>query len=126
MESFLQFLGTVLVAVIGLIGIIIQKGHSTKLNDQKVLTEDIQKSINELRKESKDDDAKLNAKLDQTRMNSLKRFLVSEMSKIKNGTYVPNEEQKQVLKDAKDEYNAAGGDSYVDDMYDDMRDQGLI
>ena len=25
-----------------------------------------------------------------------------------------------------DEYNSAGGDSYVDDMYEDLRDKGLI
>ena len=31
-----------------------------------------------------------------------------------------------MLKDAKDEYNKAGGDSYVDDMYDDARAKGLI
>ena len=39
---------------------------------------------------------------------------------------VPSEEQKRVLKDTKDEYNAAGGDSYVDDMYEDLRNKGLI
>lgn len=126
MDSLLNFSGTIIVSIIGLIGIIIQKNHSTKLEDQKTLTKNIQKSIDDLRKESKDDDAKLNKKLDDTRMNSLKRFLVNELSKIKEGNYIPNEEQKRMLKDAKDEYNAAGGDSYVDDMYDDMREKGLI
>lgn len=33
---------------------------------------------------------------------------------------------KKSIKDTKDEYNAAGGDSYVDDMYEDLRDKGLI
>ena len=82
--------------------------------------------IEALRKESKDDDVKLHKKLDKQHINDLKRFLITEMSKIQNKYYVPNEEQKSILKEAKKEYNDLGGDSYVDDMYEDLREQKLI
>ena len=82
--------------------------------------------IEALRKESKDDDVKLHKKLDKQHINDLKRFLITEMSKIQNKDYVPNEEQKSILKEAKKEYNDLGGDSYVDDMYEDLREQKLI
>ena len=82
--------------------------------------------IEALREESKKDDIRLNKKLDKKHINDLKRFLITEMSKIQNKDYVPNEEQKSILKEAKKEYNDMGGDSYVDDMYEDLRDQKLI
>ena len=126
MDSLLQFLGTVIVAVIGLIGIMIQTKHSNKLEEQKKLTNAVNKNIDELRAESKSDDARISQKLDDHELNSLKRFLITEMTKIKNGTYIPSEEQVRIIHEAKDEYNSLGGDSYVDDMFEDLHSQGLL
>lgn len=144
MESFLSFLGTVLVAIIGLIGIWIQTKHSGELKSQKELSSKIDKNIQELRDETNKNDKKLHKeiselrteskkgdlalteRLDKKEMNDLKRYLITEMTKIKSGIYIPSEEQKRILKDSKDLYNARGGDSYVDDMYDDLRDKDLI
>lgn len=126
MESFLSFLGIVLVAIISLIGTIIQTKSHNKLENQNRLVSDIDKKIDALRNESKKDDLALNRKLDETRMNTLKRFLITEMTKIKQGSYVATDNQKRMLKEAKDEYNRAGGDSYVDDMYDDLREKDLL
>lgn len=126
MESFLSFLGIVLVAIISLIGTIIQTKSHNKLENQNRLVSDIDKKIDALRNESKKDDLALNRKLDETRMNTLKRFLITEMTKIKQRSYVATDNQKRMLKEAKDEYNRAGGDSYVDDMYDDLREKDLL
>lgn len=126
MDSILQFLGTVIVAIIGLIGIMIQTKHSNKLEEQKKLTDNINKNIQELRAESKSDDARISQKLDDHELSSLKRFLITEMTKIKNGSYVPSDEQRRIIYEAKEQYNALGGDSYVDDMFDDLRHQGLL
>ena len=59
-----------------------------------------------------------NEKLDTINMDVCKRFLIVEMTKIQDGTYVPNEEQKHMLHETKKTYNDKGGDSYVDSMFD--------
>ena len=100
------------VALISLTGVIIQTNSNSK--------------IDQLRKESKESDEKLENKITEVNMNDLKRFLITEMSKIKQGAFVPTENEKRVISEAKDEYNKAGGDSYVDDMYDELKKAGLI
>lgn len=126
MESFLSFLGMIIVAVISLAGIIIQTKSHDKLKKQSDLVKTIDEKINKLRTETKQDNTKLNKKLDENKMNDLKRFLILEMTKIDQGIYQASDNQKHMLKEAKDEYNRAGGDSYVDDMYDDLRDRDLL
>lgn len=86
----------------------------------------VKTEVNDLRKESKADDKKLNEKLDDIEMQNCKRFLLVEMTKILDGTYIPNEEQKRMLKETKERYNERGGDSYIDDMYVDLRDKKLL
>lgn len=102
----------VAVALISLTGVIIQTNSNSK--------------IDQLRKESKESDEKLENKITEVNMNDLKRFLITEMSKIKQGAFTPTENEKRVIAEAKDEYNKAGGDSYVDDMYDELKKAGLI
>lgn len=86
----------------------------------------VKKEINDLRKESKDDDVRLNKKLDIINMDVCKRFLIVEMTKIQDGAYIPNEEQKRMLHETKKTYNDNGGDSYVDSMFDKLLDKGLL
>ena len=86
----------------------------------------VKKEVNDLRKESKADDVRLNEKLDTINMDVCKRFLIVEMTKIQDGTYVPNEEQKRMLHETKKTYNDKGGDSYVDSMFDRLLDKGLL
>lgn len=144
MEVFLQFLGPIIIAVIGVISVWIQTKHGNELKSQKDLSTQInqgiqelreehgksvkklQKDIQDLRKESKDGDKEIYKRIGQKDMNDTKRFLVTELTKIKEGTYIPTDEQKRILKESKDVYNTNGGDSYVDDMYDDLRKEGLI
>lgn len=126
MDSLLNFLGMVIVALIGLIGIIVQTKSHKKIDKQDTLMKSIDKKIDTLRNESKKDDIKLNNKIDSINMNTTKRFLITEMTKIKENTYVPTDNQKRVIHETKDEYNKAGGDSYVDDMFQDLVKQGLL
>ena len=86
----------------------------------------VKKEVNDLRKESKADDIRLNKKLDTINMDACKRFLIVEMTKIQDGAYVPNEEQKRMLHETKKTYNDKGGDSYVDSMFDRLLDKGLL
>ena len=126
MDSFLSFIGVITVAIISLIGTIIQTKSHNKLEQQNDLVKSINKKLDKLRAESKKDDFKLNKKLDENKMNDLKRFLIIEMTKIDQGIYKATDNQKRMLKEAKDEYNRAGGDSYVDDMYDKLKDKNLL
>ena len=137
MEGILSFLGMVIVAIIGLVGVILQVKSKEKTesidfkidNIKKEFTKKTDDFTNELitfKEESTQSDKMISDQIQEVRMTVCKRFLVTELSKIEEENYIPSEEQKRVLKDTKDEYNAAGGDSYVDDMYDDLRDKGLI
>lgn len=119
MDSLLNFGATVIVAILSTIGIWIQ-------NSSKKRQEEMNKTVQDFRDESAKNDERIESTIVNVRMNVTKRYLVTEMTKILQGDYVPNEEQKRVLKEAKDEYNKAGGDSYVDDMYEDLRNRNLI
>ena len=59
-------------------------------------------------------------------MDMCKRFLILEMTKIQNGAYIPNEEQKRMLYETKERYNNDGGDSYVDRMFENLQEKGLL
>ena len=137
MDGILSFLGMIIVAIIGLIGVILQvkSKEKTESIDSKIdnmkkeftkKTDDFTNELISFKEESTESDKIISDQIQEVRMTVCKRFLVTELSKIEEENYIPSEEQKRVLKDTKDEYNAAGGDSYVDDMYDDLRDKGLI
>ena len=119
MDSLLNFGATVIVAIIGLVGIVIQTKSKEKQNT-------IEQKIDALRKESKEGDTILSGKLDTAKMQILKVWLTVELTKIRDGLYKPNEEQKRLLIEAKKEYNTLGGDSYVDDMFDDIKSKNII
>lgn len=129
MDSILSFLGMVIVAIIGLVGVILQvkSKEKTEFIDSKIdnMKKEFTNELISFKEESTESDKRISDQIQEVRMTVCKRFLVTELSKIEEN-YIPSEEQKRVLKDTKDEYNAAGGDSYVDDMYDDLRDKGLI
>lgn len=126
MDAFWQFLSAVIVAGMGVITVVIQTRNKNKLDNQKTLLDTVNANIAAMRKESKDDDEKLSKKLDTHELASLKRFLVDELAKIKNGVYIPTDNQKSLIHEAKKEYNDLGGDSYVDEMFDDLVEKGLI
>lgn len=108
-----------MVALISLLGIWMQT-HS------KEKQESIEKKLDAFRDESGKSDEAIKAELKISRLNTLKRYLISELSKIQSGHLKPTEEQIRILKEAKDTYNSLGGDSYVDDLYSDVRKNGLI
>ena len=122
----IQAIATVIVAILGLIGIIIQNRSHTKLKSQEELLKTVDEKIDKLKTQSTEEDKRLNDKLDAIDMNSCKRFLIVEMTKIKDGTYIPNEEQKHMLHETKTRYNNNGGNSYVDSMFEGLQDKGLL
>lgn len=121
-----QAIATVLVAVIGLFGIIIQARSNNKLKSQEDLLKIVNDKMDNLKQQSKDGDLNLNIKLDNMEMNVCKRFLIIEMTKIQDGTYTPNEEQKHMLYETKELYNHKGGDSYVDAMFERLQAENKL
>lgn len=121
-----QAIATVLVAVIGLFGIIIQARSNNKLKSQEDLLKIVNDKMDNLNQQSKNGDLNLNVKLDNMEMNVCKRFLIIEMTKIQDGTYTPNEEQKHMLYETKELYNHKGGDSYVDAMFERLQAQNKL
>ena len=119
MDSLLNFGATVIVAIIGLVGIVIQ----TKSKEKQ---DSISKKIDTLSTESKNADRTLSSKLDESKMQILKVWLTNELTKVRDGVYKPNEEQKRLLFEAKKEYNNLGGDSYVNYMFDKCKEKNLI
>lgn len=121
-----QAIATVLVAIIGLIGICIQTKSNNKLKSQEDLLKTVDDKIDKFKKQSENEDNKLHDKLDTMEMNNCKRFLIVEMTKIQDGVYTPNEEQKHMLHETKKTYNDKGGDSYVDSMFEKLQAKGLL
>ena len=51
--------------------------------------------------------------------------LVTTMSRIENG-YVPTIEEKHIIHEQKAAYNELGGDSYVDEMWENLRNKNNL
>ena len=120
-------ISTVIVAVIGLIGIIYQTHSSKKIDDNKTILEKVGKQIQELRNEMQENDTNINIKVDQITMDMCKRYLVYRLSDIQNGKDGPlTEEQKRILYETKEVYNKLGGDSYVDTMFERLEKKDIL
>ena len=119
-------IATVMVAIISLIGVVIQTKSHNKLKSQEEILNCVENKLDKMRQESKRDDEKINKKIDSLDMDMCKRFLILEMTKIQNGAYIPNEEQKRMLYETKERYNNDGGDSYVDRMFENLKEKGLL
>ena len=119
MDSLLNFGATVIVAVIGLVGIVIQTKSKEKIENTNL-------KLDKFHKESLDGDNKLSMKLDVTMVQLYRIWLTTELTKVRDGVYKPNEEQKRLLMETKSQYNELGGDSYVDYMFDECKEKNLI
>lgn len=119
MDSLYNLIGTIIVGIIGLIGIWIQ----TKSKEKQ---DNVLKQITKLREESKHGDERLYKNIDDVKCQFLKMWLTNELTKVRDELYRTNEEQKRIIMEAKKEYNRLGGDSYVDDMFDECKDKNLL
>lgn len=122
----MQAIATILVAIIGLIGVVIQTKSNNKLKSQQDLLKTVDIKMDKFKKQSENEDRKLHSKLDHMEMDNCKRFLIVEMTKIQDGHYIPNEEQRRMLHETKQLYNEKGGDSYVDSMFERLQNKGLL
>lgn len=73
-------------------------------------------------------DTKLNElkkNLQTEKLDRAKADLIGLMSRIRNG-YIPTTEEKMILYETKKKYNDLGGDSYVDDMFEKLKEEKKI
>lgn len=119
MSEVLNFLSTIGVALIGYWTV----RYQTKAKER---SESIQAQLDKIIADSNAADAKIKSKLDYVLLMSLKTWLISEMTKIKDKHYTPNDELKSLIHEAKKVYNSKGGDSYVDTMFDRLVKDGLL
>ena len=116
----------VIVAIISLIGVIIQAKSHTKLQTQEDLLSKVNKELKNMQQKSDERDEELNKRIDEIILESYKRFLVTEMTKLIDGVYKPNEAEKNIIHETKKLYNDLGGDSYVDTMFDRLVEQHIL
>lgn len=112
----------IVVSVISTLGVIvttvIQTYHARKKDN-------IETKLDDIKNQFKKDIISLKNNLDSETLGRCKSDLISIMSKIKNG-YTPTAEEKMILYETKEKYNSLGGDSYVDDMFDDLKKEGKL
>ena len=64
-------------------------------------------------------------KIEDTKLNSNKRFLVDFMRRCEKGEQFSDEEIRYAF-EAKEEYNRLGGNSYVDTKWDLLVEKGIL
>lgn len=112
----------IIVAIIGVIGIIIQSTISNSTNKKIKSNEAREKEINNKLTSMED---RLVKKIEDTKMNSNKRFLVDFMRRCEKGEQFSDEEIQYAF-EAKEEYNRLGGNSYVDTKWNKLIEKGIL
>lgn len=112
----------IIVAIIGVVGIIIQStissSTSKKIKSNEAREKEIDKKLSAMEK-------RLTDKIEDTKLNSNKRFLVDFMRRCEKGEQFSDEEIRYAF-EAKEEYNRLGGNSYVDTKWDLLVEKGIL
>jgi hypothetical protein len=110
------------VAIIGVIGIVIQSlisaNTNSKIKSNEAREMDINNKLTAMEK-------RLTNKIEDTKLNSNKRFLVDFMRRCEKGEQFSDEEIRYAF-EAKEEYNRLGGNSYVDTKWDMLIEKGIL
>jgi predicted nucleic acid-binding Zn-ribbon protein len=108
--------------MIGAFSTIVVAIIQSRTNKKAKASEEFLANINEQIEET---NKKVVEKIEKVALNSDKRFLINFMSKVENGVKVSEEETKCAF-ETKEEYNALGGDSYIDTKWDVLLEQKLL
>lgn len=112
----------IIVAVIGLIGLIAQSlisaSTSKKIKSNEAREKEIDNKLSAMER-------RLIDKIEDTKLNSNKRFLVDFMRRCEKGEQFSDEEIRYAF-EAKEEYNRLGGNSYVDTKWDLLVEKGIL
>ena len=112
----------IIVAIIGLIGLIAQSlisaNTSRKIKSNEAREKEIDNKLSAMER-------RLTSKIEDTKLNSNKRFLVDFMRRCEKGEQFSDEEIRYAF-EAKEEYNRLGGNSYVDAKWDKLIEKGIL
>lgn len=112
----------IIVAIIGLIGLIAQSlisaNTSRKIKSNEAREKEIDNKLSAMER-------RLTSKIEDTKLNSNKRFLVDFMRRCEKGEQFSDEEIRYAF-EAKEEYNRLGGNSYVDTKWDKLIEKGIL
>ena len=108
-------------AAIGIIGILI--GGYKAL--QKNIREGLQKIVSDLLKPITDSINQINVRLDKVDMESTKNFLVRCLSDVEKGEKMTETETERFWEQY-EHYTSAGGNTYIKNKVEDLRDKGRI
>ena len=123
--SLVTQIGVMFAALCSLIGIIVQAIQSNKSKKSDKLMEIMDGKLDKLKADTDKRDKELWENIKQHHLRYYKDQLVSTMSRIENG-YVPTIEEKHIIHEQKAAYNELGGDSYVDEMWEDLRNKNNL
>ena len=112
----------IIVTIIGTAGVIIQSMISSNTNKKIKSNEAREKEINNKLTSMED---RLVKKIEDTKLNSNKRFLVDFMRRCEKGEQFSDEEIQYAF-EAKEEYNRLGGNSYVDTKWNKLIEKGIL
>lgn len=112
----------IIVTIIGTAGVIIQSMISNSTNKKIKSNEAREKEINNKLTAMEN---RLVKKIEDTKMNSNKRFLVDFMRRCEKGEQFSDEEIQYAF-EAKEEYNRLGGNSYVDTKWNKLIEKGIL
>jgi hypothetical protein len=112
----------IIVAIIGVIGIVCQSLISNNTNKKIKSNEEREKEINNKLSAMEE---RLTEKIEDTKLNSNKRFLVDFMRRCEKGEEFSDEEIQYAF-EAKEEYNRLGGNSYVDTKWQKLIEKGIL
>lgn len=109
---------TIIVAVISLIGIMINVWASIK-------AQKIQDQLNEMREESKAGDKRVQENLEDFMVLEIRAYLIDFMSRMLKGERM-NMEQIRIANEKKHLYNKMGKNGYIDDMWENCKKKNLF
>lgn len=112
----------IIVTIIGTAGVIIQSMISNNTNKKIKSNEAREKEINNKLTAM---EKRLTDKIEDTKLNSNKRFLVDFMRRCEKGEQFSDEEIQYAF-EAKEEYNRLGGNSYVDTKWNKLIEKGIL
>lgn len=123
--SIVAQIGVIFTALCSVVIVIIQAHNSNKAKKTEDLMKTVDVKIDDMKKESEENDKKLRISINEHHLRYYKDQLVATMSRIENG-YTPTVEEKHILHEQKAAYNDLGGDSYVDEFWDRLIKKNLI
>lgn len=113
---------TIIVALISGLCVAVPNIFATILTNKK---DTIGQKLNSINVNFNNKLSELSENLEKEKLDRAKSDLVVIMSRIRNG-YEPTVEEKIILHETKQKYNSLGGNSYVDDMFDNLKKEGKI